>query len=264
MTTASPVQPDVESLDALDALIQAVKGEATTLVNDPTVREEDAGTEEAPGNNQSLSVNIRGNQYVTRYDTDTGASIKFDVAHADLVLTYKRQNGSPMYSETQPTSLPDRAMYPCVLHASNPKRAQFDRFGLRHCTMTTLSSPKEVKDHMAVYHASDMRVIQDWLSTERERSRDERVQFREERLTRAMEMLASSMQPQQQEPEPPVLVAEPPAPGSDHAIHTFKRSNSLAGCTQENCNVRYHEALPEHRISLEADDISLEADDSEG
>ena len=257
MTTVAPVvQPDAESLDALDALIQAVQGEATQLVNDPNVREEDAGIEEAPGNNQSLSVNIRGNQYVTRYDTNTGAAIKFDVAHAALVLTYKRQDGNPLYSETLPTSLPDRAMYPCVLHPSNPKRAQFNRFGLRQCTMTTLSSPKEVKDHMAVYHTSDMRVIQDWLSTERERSRDERTQLREERLTRAMELLASSMQKPEAPTlvaEAPTLVAEPPAPGSDHAIHTFKRSNSLSTCTQENCNVRYHEALPEHRISLEDD-----------
>lgn len=240
MTTTAAPPPDSMS-DALDDLIMNTARDGAAVMQDPEAirREGLIGSDSSGG---SMAVNVQYIPEVILYDTNTGLPTKFDSAHKDIVLQYKRGDGTPMWSETQPTSLPERAQYACLLHPGDPRRPTWDRLGLRKCMKATLRSPKQVKDHLRVVHSAAAQTIEDWMRRERENRDREETREDRKRMTAALEAIAhrDAVSEQAAASEQPAPEQEPEPETPTHT-HVFTSDHRLAGCTEDGCNVRRFE-----------------------
>jgi len=99
--------------------------------------------------------------YVYIYDTKTNER---SLCNRNVLLhnlQKKRPGGSIVFTTEKPKVGPKRGHLKCMLHPDEPNRYHYDDLGLAVCKKSNLTSPYQVKRHMAKRHKDEYAAIKE-------------------------------------------------------------------------------------------------------
>lgn len=101
---------------------------------------------------QMIISGIKGAGVVYIYDSRTGERSRTNKNMIPTQLAKKREDGSQVFTTTDPGIEPVRGHLRCMLHPADPNRALYDTWGLVRCSKEGMPNILEVKRHMQSRH----------------------------------------------------------------------------------------------------------------
>jgi hypothetical protein len=163
-------QQDNESL-IQEALRDAKKAEIPSdLKTNPIIHRGDS-TLEAPMTVKEIS----GSGYVYVWDTRSYEKIPILYYMLPSKLRLRRQDGSFMFTTTDPGKEPKHGEIKCMLNSDYKDRKHFDELGFRVCPKSNLTNQYQLETHMKRKHPQEWATIKSEKET-REREEDRALQ----------------------------------------------------------------------------------------
>lgn len=154
-----------------------------------TIATRPVGTDEGPLVPPMSIHALQSAGWCILYDTETGEPSTCNNNMKATQLLQKRDNGTLVFTETQPTKPPWRGSVKCFLHPSQPNHQELLQMGFKPCRKATMPNQYQADNHGRNKHATE------WKALDDRRQREERTMAQATQNMMA-EALAKALKPE--------------------------------------------------------------------